>query len=179
MKELFTRVLQGHIALSQAVFPEETAGGRLELLARGPIWQEWLDYGHGTGHGVGQYLCVHEGPVGVSPRSTEGLRAGHILTIEPGYYEAGKFGIRTENVVAVVPVRKARRDRQRGWLGFRPLTLCPIDRTLIEPGLLDPEQIGWMNDYHSRVRRELSPHLEAGVRHWLERATEPLPDRGC
>ncbi len=172
-KRLFTRVLQGHIALARAVLPPGVAGGRLEVLARQPLWAERADYGHGTGHGVGHYLNVHESPVGFSPRSPGVIEAGNILSIEPGHYEAGRFGIRTENLVVVVPEKKHRRKGEKIWLRFDELTMCPIDMRLVESSLMCAAEVEWLNAYHARVRGALWPHLDADVRAWLEKATRP------
>ena len=173
-KRFFTRVLQGHIQLSMSVFPSGINGGRLEVLARGPLWEERVDYGHGTGHGVGHYLCVHEGPMGFAPRSKGTLEAGNILTIEPGHYEAGKFGIRVENQVVALPEKKRVKKGEKVWLKFDALTMCPIDLNLIERDLMTAPEIAWLNEYHARVCALLTPHLEAPVREWLERATRAL-----
>ncbi|MCK4304558.1 MAG: M24 family metallopeptidase [Candidatus Eisenbacteria sp.] len=173
-KLLFTRVLQGVIRLSSAVIPEGTTGGRLEVLARQPLWNERLDYGHGTGHGVGHYLGVHEGPVGFSTRNPGILEVGNVISVEPGCYQAGEFGIRTENLVTVMRAGEPPRKGKQGWLRFETLTLCLIDLDLIEPSLLEDEEIQWLNGYHARVRRMLSPHLEPPVRSWLKEATRPI-----
>jgi Xaa-Pro aminopeptidase len=169
-RELFTRVLQGHIRLSRAVFPPGTTGARLELHARLPLWDARLNYDHGTGHGVGQYLCVHEGPIGFSPRNPAVLEAGNILSVEPGCYETGKYGFRTENLVVLVPEKKGKAP----WLKMEPLTMCPIDVRLVEASMLSADERGWLGAYHVQVRDALSPHLEAPVRAWLELATRPV-----
>ncbi len=170
----FTRVLQGHIRLALAVFPADMSGARLEILARLPLWEERDDYGHGTGHGVGQFLNVHEGPVGFSVRGAAKLEEGNVISLEPGHYEAGRFGVRTENLVAVVPERKRYRPGERAWYKLETLTLCPIDQRLIDAALLLPSEIAWLDAYHERVRTALYPRVEPDVQAWLAEATRPL-----
>lgn len=166
----FTLVLKGHIQLSLVSFPKGTTGGQLDVLARKALWDAGLNYGHGTGHGVGAYLCVHEGPHGISPNSRGvPLEPGMVVSNEPGYYESGLYGIRTENLVTV-----AEDPAREGFLRFRTLTLCPIDLRLIEPDLLSPAERGYLNDYHATVRNALSPLLRGAERVWLERATQEL-----
>jgi Xaa-Pro aminopeptidase len=145
MKANFTRVLKGHIAIDTARFPEGTTGGQLDVLARHALWQAGLDYAHGTGHGVGSYLCVHEGPQRISKRGGDvPLREGMILSNEPGYYKNGEYGIRIENLVMVV--RGA-----DGFLEFETLTLAPIDLRLVEENMLTPDEKQWLQDYHAKV----------------------------
>ncbi|MEP3113599.1 aminopeptidase P family protein [Nisaea sp.] len=169
----FTLVLKGMIALSRAIFPKGTTGGQLDALARRPLWEAGLDYDHGTGHGVGAYLGVHEGPQRIS-KSGGGaeLKPGMIISNEPGYYRAGAFGIRIENLVAV----EAREvpGAERPMLGFETLTLAPIDRALIDLSLLDGGEIAWLDAYHARVRETLSPDLDPETTAWLADATAPL-----
>lgn len=171
MRDRFTRVLKGHIGLATAVFPDGTLGGHLDSLARRPLWEVGLDYAHGTGHGVGAYLSVHEGPQRIAAPNYPGgaamepLRAGMMLSNEPGYYKAGEYGIRIENLVLVVPRDIAGADRD--MLGFETLTLCPIERTLIVPELLTSGERDWLNAYHARVAEVLSPELEGADRDWL------------
>ena len=174
MQQRFTLVLKGHIALSEAVFPEGTAGSQLDLLARQFLWRRGLDYDHGTGHGIGSYLCVHEGPQRLAKRGGDvALEAGMILSNEPGYYKPGEYGIRTENLVLVEQAAMPE-DGDRELLCFRTLTLAPIDRRLIDlHQLSEPERL-WLDAYHARVLHELSPLLDAATRGWLERATAPL-----
>ncbi len=172
-KACFTRVLKGVIALSTAVFPAGVQGGWVDALARKPLWDGRLNYRHGTGHGVGSFLCVHEGPVGFSPRNAGPLAAGNVLTIEPGYYEDGKFGIRIENMVVLRTTGKTRKG-EPGWLESETLTLCPVDLRLVEKGLLTLEEVDWLNRYHVRVRDTLAPHLDSEDRAYLELATRPL-----
>jgi Xaa-Pro aminopeptidase len=174
MKDRFTRVLKGHIALDTAVFPAGTPGFQLDGFARRALWDAGLDYGHGTGHGVGAFLCVHEGPqllAGV-PRADEPLRAGMILSNEPGYYKPGAYGIRIENLMVVVERQIV--GAERPMLGFETLTMAPIDRTLIEPGLLTATELDWLDRYHASVREKLGPLLGAETRAWLEQETAPL-----
>ena len=172
-KRCFTLVLKGMIALSRAVFPQGTTGGQIDALARRPLWEAGLDYDHGTGHGVGAYLGVHEGPQRIS-KSGGGatLKPGMIISNEPGYYRAGAFGIRIENLVAVesrdVP------GAERPMLGFETLTLAPIDCALIDLSLLDRGEIAWLNAYHERVREALTPDLDSETAAWLAKATVPL-----
>ncbi|AHC16328.1 aminopeptidase family protein P [Salinispira pacifica] len=172
-KHHFTLVLKGHINLASAVFPEGTPGIQLDSLARRPLWQNGLNYGHGTGHGVGFALNVHEGPQSISPRliSTP-LQPGMICSNEPGYYLEGAYGIRIENLVAVGP-----HESYSGFLCFEDLTLCPIELSLIERDLLNDEEISWLNDYHDMVWRNLSPHLEQEQRIWLQHKTRKLQRR--
>ncbi|WP_247887355.1 aminopeptidase P family protein [Azospirillum sp. SYSU D00513] len=173
MRDRFTRVLKGHIAVSTALFPRGTTGSQLDTLARLPLWAAGLDFDHGTGHGVGSFLSVHEGPQRISkvPNSVA-LQPGMILSNEPGYYKTDAYGIRIENLVAVQPVDTA--GAERPMLGFEVLTLAPIDRALIEPALLSAEERGWIDAYHERVRGALLPDLEGEAAAWLRDATEPL-----
>ena len=176
MRGHFTRVLKGHIALSTARFPRGTTGSQLDALARLPLWMAGLDYDHGTGHGVGSFLSVHEGPQRISKvGNTVALQSGMILSNEPGYYRTDAYGIRIENLVVVQPV--ALEGAERPMLGFEPLTLVPIDRQLIDTALLSAEEIGWVDAYHARVRESLSPLLEVEVAAWLAAATAPLAER--
>jgi Xaa-Pro aminopeptidase len=173
-KEHFTRVLRAHIGLARVAFPAGTRGPRLDTLARIPMWEAGLDYNHGTGHGVGAYLGVHEGPQSIGTREANAaLEPGNILSNEPGYYEPGMYGIRVENLVLVTedPVR-TRPGKQ--WLRFETITLCPIDTRLVEPKLLSADEKKWLNDYHAVVRKTLSPHLDAPERRWLAHATAPV-----
>jgi Xaa-Pro aminopeptidase len=173
-RDRFTRVLKGHIAIATARFPKGTSGSQLDTLARLPLWQAGLDYDHGTGHGVGSYLSVHEGPHRISKLpNTVALRPGMIVSNEPGYYKTGAYGIRIENLVTVVELPEAP-GAERPMLGFETLTLAPIDRALVEPGLLTSDEIAWLDAYHARVRRELGPSLQGDARAWLDEATQPL-----
>jgi Xaa-Pro aminopeptidase len=172
MRDRFTRVLKGHIALALARFPKGTTGTQLDAFARRALWQEGLDYDHGTGHGVGSYLGVHEGPQRISKAPNgQALLPGMIVSNEPGYYKTGAYGIRIENLVVVQPVEEA---AEREMLGFETLTLAPIDRNLIEPSLLDDEEIAWLDAYHKRVRETLTPLVDPGTARWLANATHPI-----
>ncbi|MEM7567271.1 MAG: aminopeptidase P family protein [Pseudomonadota bacterium] len=173
MCDRFTRVLKGHIAIATARFPEGTTGAQLDTLARHALWQAGLDYAHGTGHGVGSYLGVHEGPQSLSKRGTVALKAGMIVSNEPGYYKTGAYGIRIENL-EVVREAEPIADGDVPMHGFETLTLAPIDRRLVQPDLLTKAERHWLNAYHARVRDEIGPHLPDDVRIWLERATEPV-----
>lgn len=174
MRDRFTRVLKGHLAIARAVFPTGTTGAQIDAFARAPLWQAGLDFDHGTGHGVGAFLSVHEGPQRIAKTGTVALEPGMILSNEPGYYARGAYGIRIENLVLVEP--RAIADGERPMLGFETLTLAPYDRRLIEPDLLDPGERAWIDAYHERVRATLAPGLDAETRAWLERAIAPLSD---
>ncbi len=172
MRDRFTRVLKGHIAIARAVFPAETSGAQIDALARTALWRAGLDFDHGTGHGVGSYLSVHEGPQRLAKTGTTPLTPGMIVSNEPGYYAAGAFGIRIENLVAVEARTIA--GGERPMLGFETLTLAPIDLTLVEPKLMDSDEIAWLDAYHARVRKTLSPLVDARTRRWLTQATRRL-----
>jgi len=172
MRDRFTRVLKGHIAIARAVFPKGTSGAQIDALARLSLWQAGLDFDHGTGHGVGSYLSVHEGPQRISKIGTQPLEPGMILSNEPGYYNAGHWGIRIENLVIVEPREIAGAERES--FGFETITLAPIDRALIEPKLLNTEELDWINAYHARVRKVVSPLVEPAARKWLKAATQPI-----
>ena len=172
----FTAVLRGMIAISRARFPKGVAGAHLDALARQFLWAEGLDYDHGTGHGVGAALCVHEGPVRISRISNVALQPGMILSNEPGYYREGEYGIRTENLIVV---RRAKAEKGRKMLGFETLTFCPIDRRLIDVDALSADERAWLDDYHRRVMKKIGPMVEGADQTWLRQATRPLaPDRG-
>ncbi|HEY9080248.1 aminopeptidase P family protein [Magnetovibrio sp.] len=174
MRDRFTRVLKGHIAISSQTFPRGTRGQELDVLARRALWEAGIDYDHGTGHGVGTYLGVHEGPQGISKRGQgPELAAGMVLSNEPGYYKEGAFGIRIENLIYVRDI-PAPRGAEREMLGFEPLTLAPIDRTLIDADLLTPSERAWINAYHARVFAELSALVDGETHVWLAAATAPL-----
>jgi Xaa-Pro aminopeptidase len=172
-KECFTRVLMGMLDCSRIPFPLGTTGRRIEMFARRHLWEAGLEYNHGTGHGVGQYLGVHEGPHSLKDLDTPPLREGNLLSIEPGYYEPGQFGIRIENL-AVVTVDDEHSTEDRTWLRFHTITLCPIDLNLVEPALLTPDQVKQLNAYHKRVYQELGPHLDAKHKTWLRKATRAI-----
>ena len=173
MRERFTLVLKGHIAIATARFPEGTRGIDLDPLARRALWQHGLDYDHGTGHGVGSYLSVHEGPQSISKAGMAPLQPGMICSNEPGYYKEGAYGIRIENLVLVTgPAEIAGGDRP--MLGFETLTLAPIDQRLIVEEMLSTDEIAWLNAYHARVAETLAPDLDADSRRWLAAATAPI-----
>jgi Xaa-Pro aminopeptidase len=160
--------------LARARFPKGTTGSQLDSLARYALWQEGLDYDHGTGHGVGSFLNVHEGPQRISKvPNTVALQPGMIVSNEPGYYKTGAYGIRIENLVAVVESPR-REGEERDMLAFETLTLAPIDRRLIERELLSAEEIAWLDAYHARVLAEIAPQLDATAREWLTAATASL-----
>ena len=174
MKARFTRVLKGHIALARARFPKGTTGSALDALARLSLWEGGLDYDHGTGHGVGSYLGVHEGPhrIAKAPNVTP-LEPGMIVSNEPGYYKAGGYGIRIENLI-VVTEPKAIPGGEREMMGFETLTLAPLDRRLILPGLLSEQEWMWIDRYHARVLAEVGPLMPEDDRAWLAKACAPL-----
>jgi Xaa-Pro aminopeptidase len=173
MQERFTLVLKGHIAIATARFPKGTRGIDLDPFARRALWSAGLDFDHGTGHGVGSYLSVHEGPQSISKRGMVALEPGMIISNEPGYYKAGAYGIRIENLVLVTePAKAAGGDRE--MMEFETLTLAPIDRRLVLPELLSPEELAWLDAYHARVAEEIGPELGPTDRAWLEAATAPV-----
>jgi Xaa-Pro aminopeptidase len=174
MKRTFTLVLKGHLALTRVRFPAGTTGSALDVLARAPLWSAGLDFDHGTGHGVGSYLGVHEGPHRISKApSAVALAPGMIVSNEPGYYKPGEFGIRIENLQVVTEAAPIE-GGERPMLGFEPLTLAPIDRACIEVSLLTDEERTQLNAYHGRVLATVGPLVEAEVRAWLETACAPL-----
>jgi Xaa-Pro aminopeptidase len=168
----YTRVLQGMIALSRARFPRGVAGAHLDALARAPLWMAGQDFDHGTGHGVGAALCVHEGPARISRVSDLPLREGMILSNEPGYYREGAFGIRIENLVRVIKAPDLGDNRDQ--LAFETLTLCPIDTRLIDLELLSTQERCWLNAYHARVDSALGSRVAPETRDWLARACAPI-----
>jgi Xaa-Pro aminopeptidase len=178
MKDRFTRVLKGHIALALAVFPEGTRGAQLDTLARASLWQAGVDYAHGTGHGVGSFLAVHEGPQRIAKFSggqagaDEPLLPGMILSNEPGYYKAGEYGIRIENLVLVEEREIAGAEGR--YFGFENLTWAPIDRTLVDTSLLNRDELRWWDDYHARVLEIVGPQLEGEALDWVTEATAGL-----
>lgn len=173
MRDRFTRVLKGHIALATVRFPEGTTGAALDAFARRPLWEAGLDYDHGTGHGVGSYLSVHEGPQNISKRPiTQVLKSGMICSNEPGYYKAGEYGIRIENLIVVSEPKDFGGERK--MMEFETITLAPIDLNLVEPSLLTEGERGWLNAYHKRVRETLSDKLDDETRAWLKNATRPI-----
>ncbi len=174
VKERFTRVLKGHIAVATLRFPDGTTGSQIDTLARHSLWQAGLDYDHGTGHGVGSYLGVHEGPQRISKLpNTVALKPGMIVSNEPGFYLPGHYGIRIENLVAVRPCA-AFVGTDKPFFEFETLTLAPIDRNLVDPGLLTADELAWLNGYHARVRESLLADVDPETRDWLMAATEPI-----
>jgi len=174
MKDRFTRVLKGHIALSRVRFPKGTTGSALDALARMSLWEGGFDYDHGTGHGVGSYLGVHEGPHRIAKVPNHvALEPGMIVSNEPGFYKIDGYGIRTENLQYVTPATPIE-GGERPMLGFETLTLAPIDRRLIVVEMLTEAERAWLNSYHAKVLAEIGPRVEADVRAWLEAATAPL-----
>ncbi|MGJ5181589.1 aminopeptidase P family protein [Bradyrhizobium oligotrophicum] len=172
MRDRFTRVLRGHLAIARAAFPDGATGAQLDTLARQFLWQAGIDFEHGTGHGVGSYLSVHEGPARISKLGTTPLKRGMILSNEPGYYKTDAFGIRIENLELVVP-----RDipgAEKPMNGFEALTLAPIDRRLIDVAMLSAEERAWLDAYHARVRDIVRASLDEADQHWLDQATAPL-----
>ncbi|MCG7391688.1 aminopeptidase P family protein [Microvirga sp. ACRRW] len=172
MKDRFTRVLQGHIAIARIVFPKGTTGAQIDSFARKPLWDAGLDFDHGTGHGIGSYLSVHEGPQRIAKTGTTPLEVGMMLSNEPGFYKQGDYGIRIENLILVEPRKIAGGDRE--MLGFETLTFTPIDLRLVEPSIMTRDEIAWLNDYHAQVREKIGPHVDAQTRAWLEDATRAI-----
>ncbi|MEH3157624.1 MAG: aminopeptidase P family protein [Sphingomonas taxi] len=180
MRDRFTRVLKGHIAIATAIFPDGTSGAQIDGFARRPLWEAGLDFGHGTGHGIGSYLSVHEGPQRIAQphypggASLEPLRAGMMLSNEPGYYKAGEYGIRIENLLLTVPVTIPGGDPDRAMLGFETLTFAPIERALIDPALLTPAETAWLDAYHAQVLATIGPVLDGEDRAWLAAKCAPI-----
>jgi Xaa-Pro aminopeptidase len=174
MKDRYTRVLKGHIGLSMARFPKGTTGGSLDVLARLPLWMAGVNFDHGTGHGVGSYLSVHEGPQRIAAfADTQALMPGMIISNEPGYYKEGHFGIRIENLIVVTKLDIPGAERE--MYGFETITFCPIDRRPIEPSLLTEDEIAWLDAYHAKTREIVLPSIEdPAARAWLEANTAPL-----
>jgi Xaa-Pro aminopeptidase len=173
MRDRFTRVLKGHIAIATAVFPENTSGAQLDPLARTALWQAGLDFDHGTGHGVGSYLSVHEGPARISKLGAVALRRGMILSNEPGYYKTAAYGIRIENLVLVIAAPEPV-GAEKPLNTFETLTLAPIDRRLVDIQMLTSKERAWLDSYHKRVHEVLGPLVNGPTRKWLEQATRPL-----
>jgi len=172
MKDRFTRVLRGHIAIARIAFPKGTTGAQIDAFARKPLWDAGLDFDHGTGHGIGSYLSVHEGPQRIAKTGTTPLEIGMMLSNEPGFYKPGAYGIRIENLILVEPRTISGGDRE--MLGFETLTFTPIDLRLVEPAVMNADEIAWLNDYHAQVREKIGPHLNAETRSWLEDATRAI-----
>jgi Xaa-Pro aminopeptidase len=173
MRRHYTLVLKGHIGIATARFPAGTRGVDIDGFARRALWAAGLDYGHGTGHGIGSYLSVHEGPQSISRNGMTALEPGMIVSNEPGYYREGHYGIRLENLCAVTPAEEIA-GGEIAVMGFETLTLAPLDRRLIVPQMLTPEELAWLNAYHARVRKALSPSLKGSVLKWLKAATEAI-----
>jgi Xaa-Pro aminopeptidase len=168
----YTLVLKGHIALAKAVFPQGSRGVHIDLLARKALWEHGLNYGHGTGHGVGYFLNVHEGPQSIRPQDNGfEMQAGMITSNEPGMYRTGQYGIRIENLILCKEKMKTEFGR---FLSFETLTLCPIDKTLIDKKLLTTEEIDWLNQYHQKVYDAIAPKLDDTLQKWLKDKTAPL-----
>ena len=178
MRDRFTRVLKGHIAVATALFPRGVRGTQLDSFARRPLWEAGLDYAHGTGHGVGSFLSVHEGPQRISPPGSgqsggdEPLQPGMILSNEPGYYKAGEYGIRIENLVLVV--ERAVDGAEKPMLGFETLTFAPIDRSLIDAAMLREDEKAWLDSYHAQVLARIGPEISGDDLNWLQRACRPI-----
>lgn len=178
MRDRFTRVLKGHIAVATAIFPDGTTGAQIDAFARRPLWEAGLDFAHGTGHGIGAYLSVHEGPQRIAQPTYPGggplepLRAGMLLSNEPGYYKAGEYGIRIENLMLVVEHTPAGGDAT--MLAFQTTSFVPIERRLIEPALLTPDERAWLDAYHAETLRRAAPLLDADTRAWLEEKCAPI-----
>jgi Xaa-Pro aminopeptidase len=173
MRKNFTLVLKGHIALARAVFPDGTTGAQLDTLARQFLWQAGLDFDHGTGHGVGSYLSVHEGPARISKLGSAALQRGMIPSNEPGYYRIGAYGIRIENLILVTEAAPVA-DAEKPLNAFETLTLAPIDARLVDSSLVNADEAAWFDVYHARVRDALAPLVDAPTREWLIAATAPL-----
>lgn len=176
-RRVFTLVLKGHIAIASLVFPKGTTGYTVDVLARQHLWREGLDYFHGTSHGVGHYLNVHEPPVGIGTRITfneSALSAGNVISNEPGYYQDGAFGIRIENIIACVAKQTKFRFGDRDYLGFETISFAPLCRNLVDRALLTQEEVAWVDDYHRQVLQLLSPHVKPEVQAWLEQECSPL-----
>jgi Xaa-Pro aminopeptidase len=173
MRARFTLVLKGHIAIARSVFPDGTTGAQLDSFARRYLWEAGLDFDHGTGHGVGSYLSVHEGPARISKLGTAALKRGMILSNEPGYYKTGAYGIRIENLVLVVEASEVT-GSEKPLNAFETLTLAPIDRRLVREEMLSAEETAWLDRYHARVLETLSPILDPPATVWLTAATRPL-----
>ena len=173
MKDRFTRVLKGMIALSVARFPQGMTGAHIDALARNALWQGGFDFDHGTGHGVGSFLSVHEGPASISKRSHVAIAPGMILSNEPGYYKINLYGIRTENLLLVTPPEKIK-GADRAMLGFETLTFAPIDRRLINGHMLTKTELQWLDQYHSQVLKNLLPLVDSATKPWLKKACASL-----
>jgi Xaa-Pro aminopeptidase len=174
MRERYTLVLKGLIGISTLRFPAGTRGSEIDAIARMALWRHGLDFAHGTGHGVGSYLAVHEGPQRIARSGTEKLLEGMMISNEPGYYKEGHYGIRLENLILVQPAA-ALEGGDIAMHGFETLTLVPFDTRLVETGLLTRDELHWLDMYHARVLAEIGPMLDGEVLAWLEKACAPLP----
>jgi Xaa-Pro aminopeptidase len=170
----FTRVLRGMIGISTLRWPVGLSGRDIDAIARAPLWRAGQDYDHGTGHGVGVYLGVHEGPARISRQSEVPLEPGMILSNEPGYYREDAFGIRIENLVVVEDASPPEGGDDRRMLRFRTLTWVPIDRRLIDPSVMAPDELVWLDAYHAEVRTRVGPRVDGAAAEWLTRATDPI-----
>ena len=170
----FTLVLRGMINVSMARFPKGLTGRDIDPLARNPLWQAGLDFDHGTGHGVGVYLSVHEGPQRISRASDVPLQSGMILSNEPGYYKPGHFGIRIENLIVVEPASPLKSADDREMLQFKTLTFAPVDRALIDINLMTSSELDWLNAYHAEVFKKLGNLCSVETQAWLKQACKPL-----
>src|SRR5690606_2872016 len=174
MRERYTLVLKGLIAISTLRFPPGTRGSEIDAIARMALWRHGLDYAHGTGHGVGSYLAVHEGPQRIARTGTEKLLEGMLLSNEPGYYKEGAYGIRLENLILVTPAEPLE-GGDIAMHGFETLTLAPFDRRLIKVHMLTRDELHWLDQYHARVLAEIGPMLDGDTLAWLEKACAPFP----
>ena len=172
MCDRFTRVLRGHIAITRALFPDGTTGAQIDALARQFLWQAGVDFEHGTGHGVGSYLSVHEGPARISKLGTTPLKRGMILSNEPGYYKTDAFGIRIENLELVIAADVVGAEKPVN--GFETLTLAPIDRRLVDLNMLTADELSWLNEYHDKVRHAVRGLVDDATKAWLDEATAPM-----
>ena len=154
------------------MFPKGTTGAQIDAFARKPLWEAGLDFDHGTGHGIGSYLSVHEGPQRIAKTGHTPLEIGMMLSNEPGFYKPGDYGIRIENLILVEPRTIPGGDRE--MMGFETLTFTPIDLRLVEPAIMTADEIAWLNAYHASVREKIGPQLDAETRAWLENATQPI-----
>jgi Xaa-Pro aminopeptidase len=173
MRARFTLVLKGHIAIARTVFPDGTTGAQIDSFSRRYLWAAGLDFDHGTGHGVGSYLSVHEGPPRISKLGATALRRGMILSNEPGYYKTGEYGIRIENLVLVIEAEPPP-GAEKSLNAFETLSMAPIDRRLINPAMLMPDEVAWLDAYHATVADTLDLLVDADARPWLLAATRPL-----
>ncbi len=174
MRDRFTRVLKGHIALATMKFPAGTTGHQLDAFARKPLWDAGLDYDHGTGHGVGSFLGVHEGPQRIAKApNDQALKPGMILSDEPGFYKAGEFGIRIENLIVVTPATPIP-GGEREMMAFETITMAPINLDLVQVSMLSDDERGWLNTYHAEVRAKLSANMPAEIKDWFENATRAI-----